>query len=162
MADKQFEFLIRPARQQDAENIAALKTSRYKINKRQRSRFSLEAFIRDGFSEKPLFMTLVAEIEDSLSGYAIFYWGYDVHSTSRGVYLSDLYVSSNCRRCGIGTQLVKEVCRYTQENAGRWILWSVLKNNKVARRFYHNLAPELKDVKLHGAFDRSFDRIVKI
>ena len=159
MAKTQFECLIRPAQHDDAEIIADIKTSQKSSSNDLNSGFSRNTFVRDCFSETPAFNTFVAEAENVFVGYAIFYWGYDVYSSSRGVYLADLYVTKNHRRFGIGKQLVKEVTQFTQKKGGRWIFWSVLKRNKVARRFYKTLAPQLNDIVMHGISDKSFDKL---
>ena len=123
------------------------------------SRFSADAFLRDGFGEDRAFETMVASTGDALAGYAVYYWGYDTDSATRGVYLADLYVGEAHRRSGAGTALVSAVARDSRDAGGRWIFWSVLKRNKAARRFYRHIAPELKDVLVCAAFGASFDRI---
>ncbi|MEE2661510.1 MAG: GNAT family N-acetyltransferase [Pseudomonadota bacterium] len=159
MVKTQIESLIRPAQRDDAEIIADLKISQKGLSSELHSGFSRDTFVRDCFSEFPAFNTFVAEADNSFAGYAIFYWGYDVYSSSRGVYLADLYVIKNYRRGGIGKQLVKEVTHFTKRNGGRWIFWSVLKKNKVARQFYKTLAPQLNNIVMHGASGNSFDRL---
>lgn len=159
MIKTQIECLIRPAQRDDAESIADIKISQKGSSNELHSGFSKDIFVRDCFSETPAFNTFVAETENFFAGYAIFYWGYDVYNSSRGVYLADLYVSKSYRRRGIGKQLVKEVTQFTKKNGGRWIFWSVLKNNKVARQFYKTLAPQLNNIVMHGASGKSFDRL---
>ncbi len=159
MPKTQLECLIRPALRDDAEIIADIKISQLGLSNKLNSGFSRNTFVRDCYSETPVFNTFIAEAENRFSGYAIFYWGYDVYSSSRGVYLADLYVTKNHRRLGIGKRLVKEVTLFTKNKGGSWIFWSVLKTNKVARRFYKTLAPQLNDIVMHGVSDKSFDRL---
>ena len=101
----------------------------------------------------------MAVIDGSLAGYAVYYWGYDTDSATRGVYLADLYVRESFRRHGAGTALVTGVASVSRDEGGRWIFWSVLKRNKPARQFYRHIAPELRDVLVCAAFGASFDRI---
>lgn len=150
---------VRPARREDAEAIARMARALSVSDGGRASRFSAEAFLRDGFADPPAFHTLVAECDGSPSGYAVYYWGYDTDSATRGVYLADLYVDETRRRSGVGTALMTGISRYTRNQGGRWIFWSVLKRNKAARKFYRHLAPELKDVAICAAFGTSFDRI---
>ena len=117
------------------------------------------ALRRDGFGENPAFETKVATINDVVAGYAVYYWGYDTDSATRGVYLADLFVHEHHRRSGVGTALVTAIARNSRDAGGRWMFWSVLKRNKAARRFYRRIAPELKDVLVCAAFGASFDRI---
>ena len=102
---------------------------------------------------------MVADCDGTAAGYAIYYWGYDTDSATRGVYLADLYVSEARRRAGVGTTLISETARFARADGARWIFWSVLKRNRGARRFYRQLAPELKNVIICAAFGACFDTI---
>lgn len=156
------EITVRPATAEDADAIARMARALSVSDGGRASRFSAGAFVRDGFGEHPAFSALVAERGGLATGYAVYYWGYDTDSATRGVYLADLYVDADSRRSGVGTALMKGVSRLTRDQGGRWIFWSVLKRNKAARKFYRHLAPELKDVAICAAFGTSFDRIAEL
>lgn len=153
---------IRPAEPADADAIARMARALSVSDGGRVSRFSADAFIRDGFGENRAFSALIAEYNGAPAGYAVYYWGYDTDSATRGVYLADLYVDGDMRRSGVGTALMKGVSAHTRDQGGRWIFWSVLKRNKAARKFYRHLAPELKDVAICAAFGTSFDRIAEL
>jgi len=160
--DAQSPIAVRPARRDDAEAIARMARALSVSDGGRASRFSAEAFLRDGFGDPPAFHTLVAEYGGTPAGYAVYYWGYDTDSATRGVYLADLYVDETSRRSGVGTALMTGISSHTRDQGGRWIFWSVLKRNKAARKFYRHLAPELKDVAICAAFGTSFDRIADL
>ena len=150
---------VRSARRGDADAIARMARALSVSERGRRCGFSATAFLRDGFSDPPAFHTLVAEYDGLPAGYAVYYWGYDTDSATRGVYLADLYVDEISRRGGVGTALMTGMARHIRDQGGRWLFWSVLKRNKVARKFYRHLAPELENVTICAAFGRSFDRI---
>ncbi|MEE2996752.1 MAG: GNAT family N-acetyltransferase [Pseudomonadota bacterium] len=150
---------VRQARREDADDIAAMARALSVSDGGRESRFSAEAVLRDGFGDNPAFETMVATVGGVTVGYAVYYWGYDTDSATRGVYLADLYVDRHYRRSGAGTALVGSVARESREGGARWIFWSVLKGNRAARRFYRHIAPELKDVLVCAAFGASFDKI---
>jgi ribosomal protein S18 acetylase RimI-like enzyme len=152
-------IVIRPAEPVDADAIARMARALSVSDGRQVPKFSADTFLRDGFGADAAFSGLVAEFKNTPAGYAIYYWGYDTDSATRGVYLADLYVDAESRRAGVGTALMRDVSRLTRNQGGRWIFWSVLKQNKAARKFYRHLAPELKNVAVCAAFGTSFDRI---
>lgn len=156
------DILVRPARREDADAIARMARALSVSDGGRVSRFSADAFVRDGFGDQPAFATMIAERGGTAAGYAVYYWGYDTDSATRGVYLADLYVDAASRRSGVGTALMAGVSRETREQGGRWIFWSVLKRNKAARKFYRHLAPELKDVVICAAFGTSFDCIAEL
>lgn len=125
------------------------------------SRLTEESCRRDGFGDDPAFRVLIAEVDGVVAGYALYFSGYDTDRASRGVYMADLYVEAGFRRLGAGRALMKAVARACRDLGGEWMFWSVLKRNRVARKFYKTLAPELNDVVLCAALGDSFDRLVR-
>ena len=162
MTDAPETIEVRPATRDDADAVAAMSRALSLSDGGRPSRFSAEAFQRDGFGETPAFKALIAETGGAPAGYAVYYWGYDTDSATRGVYLADLYVHESFRRRGVGRALVAGVAARARDAGGRWIFWSVLRRNKAARRFYRSIAPELKDVIICAAFGASFDRIAEL
>ncbi len=156
------EIDVRPATPDDAEAIAEMARALSLSDGGKSSRFSADAFRRDGFGDRAAFRAMIAHAGARPAGYAVYYWGYDTDSATRGVYLADLYVAEDSRRQGVGRALVRSVAATAQKDGGRWIFWSVLKRNRGARRFYKRIAPELRDVIVCAAFGSSFDRIARM
>jgi len=150
---------VRTATPDDAEAIASMARALSVSDGGRPSRLTAETFRRDGFGPQPAFLAVIAECEGSPAGYAVFYPGYDTDSASRGVYLSDLYVSARARRAGVGSALMAAVADRCRQGGGRWMFWSVLRRNRSARRFYRTMAPELSDVRVCAAFGATFDRL---
>jgi ribosomal protein S18 acetylase RimI-like enzyme len=152
---------VRPAVPGDAEAVARLARLLSLADGARPSQFTAEAYLRDGFGPVPAFRVLVAEVDDTVVGYALFYPGYDTDRATRGVYLADLYVLATHRRMGVGRALVSGVARAARALGGSWMFWSVLKRNRAARRFYRTLAPELRDIVICAAFGPGFDRLAR-
>jgi GNAT superfamily N-acetyltransferase len=150
---------VRPARPDDAERIAGMARALSLADGGLPSRFSADAFARDGFGENAAFAAVVAEIAGEIAGYAIYYPGYDTDSATRGIYLADLYVEEARRRQGVGRELLAGLAAQARSEGARWMFWSVLKRNRGARRFYKKIAPELKDVIVCAAFGRRFEAL---
>jgi len=95
----------------------------------------LEDLEKDGFGDKPLFKTYVAEMDHKIVGMALFYPRY---STWKGptIHLEDLIVSKNMRGLNIGTALYKKVLEYAYEKNVRRVEWVVLDWNTPAIDFY--------------------------
>lgn len=123
------------------------------------SKLTAERFRLDGFGEVPAFHAMIAETGGTVTGYAIFYHGYDTDSASRGVYLADLYVAPEHRRAGVGRALMREVAKAARRDGARWMFWSVLKRNRGARKFYRHVSQELRDVIICAAFGQRFDEL---
>ena len=102
-------------------------------------------FRREGFGRKAAFRTLVAEIDGEPVGYALFYFGYDVDTASRGAHLADLFVAKSRRRAGIGRALVAAVREECRRAGGSWVAWFVQRDNLEALAFYRVLGAERDD-----------------
>jgi ribosomal protein S18 acetylase RimI-like enzyme len=94
----------------------------------------------------PPLLIYVAVLKEEVVGCIIAYSGFDVLSASRGMHLSDLYVLPHARRAGIATALMERLCRDVLEQGGEWVSWTVLKNNKMAKRFYQKVDADQVDV----------------
>ena len=152
---------VRPALEEDAATIVRLAHGLSQTDGGRVSRLTEESYRRDGFGAQPAFHVLIAEINGLAAGYALYFSGYDTDRAARGVYLADLFVEASFRRYGVGRALMKAVARACRDLGGEWMFWSVLKRNRVARKFYRTLAPELRDVVLCAALGDSFERLAR-
>ena len=90
---------------------------------------------RDGFGEKPLFQTFVAEDNDEIVGMVLYYYRY---STWKGktIHIEDLIVKEDKRGLGLGFKLYSEVIAQGKSDGVRRIEWNVLDWNSPAIEFY--------------------------
>ena len=96
--------------------------------------------VRDSlFGERPAAEVLIAEVEDTAVGFALFFHNYSTFLGRRGLYLEDLFVFPAHRGKGIGRALMARLARLaTERNCGRFEWW-VLDWNEPAIRFYESL-----------------------
>lgn len=99
---------------------------------------------RDGFGEKPLFHTFVAEINGEIIGMALYYYRY---STWKGktIHLEDLIVKEAHRGTGAGLALYTEIMKQGKKDGVRRIEWNVLDWNEPAIRFYEKSGAKVLD-----------------
>lgn len=85
--------------------------------------------------EEKICAAFVAEIEQQIVGFALFYTNY---STWKGkcLYLEDLFVLPEFRRYKIGGQLFDTVLKEAQRRKVRRMDWQVLDWNETAIQFY--------------------------
>jgi GNAT superfamily N-acetyltransferase len=84
------------------------------------------------------FHCIVAEIGETLAGYALTYlvpFTYDLRPT---LVLKELFVADTFRSKGIGQRLFFAVIEYGRSRDARLLRWQVLPGNDVAKRFYRN------------------------
>ncbi|MBS1690217.1 MAG: GNAT family N-acetyltransferase [Bacteroidetes bacterium] len=96
---------------------------------------TLEHFVESGFGPQPVWWALVAEVDNVIVGFALYYIRY---STWKGqkMYLEDLLVTEPWRGKGIGTLLVDALIEEANEKNFNGIIWQVLEWNEPAIRFY--------------------------
>jgi undecaprenyl-diphosphatase len=81
----------------------------------------------------------IAEYENKIAGYAIFFHNFSSFLSQPGIYLEDIYVKKEFRGKGIGKSLFKELVKIANErNCGR-IEWAVLDWNEPSINFYKNM-----------------------
>ena len=66
-------------------------------------------------SEPPPFECLLAEVEDEVRGFALFFHSYSTWRGKRGIYLEDLFVPEEHRGSGIGKLLLATLARVAVE-----------------------------------------------
>ncbi|WP_286914450.1 GNAT family N-acetyltransferase [Flavobacterium sp. UBA4197] len=104
-----------------------------------------EDLVRDGFGDRPLFKTFIAEVDSEIVGMALYYHRY---STWKGktIHLEDLIVKEKMRGTGLGHALYAEIIKQGKKDNVRRIEWAVLDWNQNAIAFYEKSgAKVLKD-----------------
>jgi ribosomal protein S18 acetylase RimI-like enzyme len=154
-------FRIRPATPADGGRVAAMCAGLSAAEGLGiASRFTAEAFRRDGFGPDPAFSCLIAEAEGDAIGYALHCRDYDTDHLCRSVYLADLYVETSARGRGVGGALMAAVARDGRALGARLMMWGVLKSNRIARRFYAAFGEEIDDQIETGAVAEQFRGLV--
>ena len=108
---------------------------------------SEEQLRQDGFGARPRFRVLIAEMDGSPAGYALFF---DCYSSllGHGIFLEDLFVRPRFRGKSVGRALLAHVARLTEEANGFGIMFNVLDWNDGAIEFYRRIgATFLDDLK---------------
>lgn len=140
---------IRPAKQTDVSAIFALiqELALYEKAPEQVTN-TVEQLAIDLF-EKELCEAIVAEKENKVVGFALYYTSY---STWKGacLYLEDFYVIESERQHGIGQLLFDEVLETAKNRKVQRMDWQVLAWNEPAIRFYEKQKAILDPEWLNG------------
>jgi GNAT superfamily N-acetyltransferase len=96
---------------------------------------NVEAMIKDGFSNNPLYGLLVADKAGNLVGYSIYYYRYSTWKGKR-LFLEDIYVTESERDTGIGKELFNNTMEIGKKSKCTGMMWQVLDWNKPAIDFY--------------------------
>ncbi len=134
--------VIRRARLEDAETIARMVVALSAAEGGPAPDFDAATCRRDGFGPRPLFSTILAEIDGRPAGYALYHPSYDTDRIAGEVWLADLYVESWARGAGLGRRLAAKVASLGAARGDEAMRWGVLRRNAAARRFYTRFARE--------------------
>jgi len=114
------------------------------------------------FGDRPAAEAVVAEREDRVIGFALFFTNFSTFLGKPGLYLEDLYVQPAHRGSGVGRALLTHLAALANARGYGRFEWSVLDWNVAAIRFYENmgatLLPEWRICRVTGEALRSFGR----
>lgn len=96
---------------------------------------TLEEFEDAGFGQKPVWKAFVAEVDDFIVGFALYYIRYSTWKGCR-LYLEDLIVTESMRGKGIGKMLFDRLLQEGRELGFNGMVWQVLDWNEPAINFY--------------------------
>jgi GNAT superfamily N-acetyltransferase len=107
---------------------------------------TLEHFEESGFGLNPVWWAFVAEEENVILGFALYYIRYSTWKGQR-MYLEDLVVTESARGKGVGKLLFDKLIGEAKEKKFQGIVWQVLEWNEPAINFYK---------KYNAKFDREW------
>lgn len=92
-------------------------------------------FVESGFGKKPVWWAFVAEADNKVVGFALYYIRYSTWKGQR-MYLEDILVNEPWRGKGIGKLLFDQLIEEAKEKKLKGMLWQVLEWNEPAINFY--------------------------
>lgn len=96
---------------------------------------TLEHFIESGFGPNPVWWAYVAEVNNIVEGFALYYIRYSTWKGQR-MYLEDFLVNELARGKGLGKLLFDKLIEEAKEKKLNGIVWQVLDWNEPAINFY--------------------------
>ena len=138
---KTMDITIRPANKDDCPRLLELIRELAEYERAlDQVEVSQEHFEDSGFGNCPVWWGIVAEKDDYIVGFAIYYIRYSTWKGQR-LYLEDIIVTKSHRRQGIGKKLFDAVLADARKKSLNGVIWQVLDWNKPAIHFYEQYSP---------------------
>jgi GNAT superfamily N-acetyltransferase len=139
-------FSIRPARPDDCGTIACLihELAVYERLEDQ-AKATAEDLSRNLFGPRPYAEALVAEVEGTAAGFALFFHNFSTFRGQPGIYLEDLFVRPAFRARGIGRAFLAHLAKVALDRGCGRLEWAVLDWNEPAIQFYRSLGASPMD-----------------
>lgn len=137
---------IRVATRDDAETIVALIRELAIYEKLEADARATPDSIRENlFGARPFAEALIAEIEGSPVGFALYFHTFSTFRGQPGIYLEDVFVRPEHRGKGIGKALLARLAAIAIERGCGRLEWAVLNWNEPAIGFYRGLGARPMD-----------------
>lgn len=139
-------YKIRPATPADVLAIFKLVTALSEYEKLSHEMVGTPKDLHEGlFAKKSVAEAIVAEVDGTVAGFALYFYNFSTFLMKPGIYLEDLFVSPDYRRRGIATELLNYLANYAVEQGCGRLEWSVLDWNEDAIAFYKKIGAVLMD-----------------
>ena len=153
-------FLIRKSETKDMSSVFELIQELAEAKGVNNVSITIYDLIRDGFSDKSKFKMHVAEYEDEIIGFSLFYKAYSVEGKS--LILEDVFVSSKYKKSGIGLTLFSKFLEYANQNNINLLEWSFREKYKSLGQLYLNAgATILDDIAIYRIFKEDIKELIK-
>jgi GNAT superfamily N-acetyltransferase len=96
------------------------------------------------FGNRPYAEAVIAEVDGTAAGMALFFYNFSTFLMRPGLYLEDLFVLPAYRRQGVGRALLLHLGKLALAKGCGRFEWSVLDWNTPAIEFYQRMGAELK------------------
>jgi GNAT superfamily N-acetyltransferase len=113
----------------------------------------LSEFVEAGFGQQPVWKAFVAENEDGIIGFALYYTRYSTWKGCR-LYLEDFIVTEEARGQGVGKLLFERVMKEAKDKNYNGMSWQVLDWNEPALNFYRKYEADLQEGWLNASFSK--------
>ncbi|RZL47172.1 MAG: GNAT family N-acetyltransferase [Pedobacter sp.] len=114
---------------------------------------TLAEFVDAGFGENAVWKAFVAEDNEAIVGFALYYTRYSTWKGCR-LYLEDFIVTEDYRGKGIGKILFEKVIETAKNGKYNGMTWQVLDWNEPALNFYNKYKAQIENGWLNASFSK--------
>ncbi|MGI8712818.1 MAG: GNAT family N-acetyltransferase [Solirubrobacteraceae bacterium] len=152
---------VRPAARTDVEQLYAFIAGLAEYERAPEQVTGTVAMLADAlFGDAPAAEALIAELDGSAVGFALFHGTFSTWECLPGIWLEDLYVPDRDRGAGVGRALLSALARLAVDRGCPRLEWHALDWNEPALGFYARLGAErLSEWELHRLAGDPLERV---
>jgi GNAT superfamily N-acetyltransferase len=137
------DFILRESKVADLPSVLELINELNAIVNKKEKKLIIDIYdlIRDGFSLNLKFKLFVAEVEDLIVGFALFYKSYSPNG--RSMILEDVFVSKGYKKLGISISLFAKFLDFAKNNNIKRIEWGILSQYKNLIELYKRAGAQI-------------------
>jgi len=133
-------LVVRPAATADAGVVLTFIRKLAEYEKLSHDVVATESTLRATlFGAKPYAEVVLAELDGTPVGFALYFYNFSTFLAKPGLYLEDLFVDPECRGRGVGKALLIYLAKLAKARGCGRFEWSVLDWNESAISFYKSL-----------------------
>ncbi len=115
------------------------------------------------FGEKKYAEVILAYVNDSPAGFALFFYNFSTFLGKPFIYLEDLYVNSEMRGQGVGVRLLSFLANLALERNCEKVEWCVLDWNTSAIKLYKKIGAKIKsEWVMHFIAEKKLNDLAKL
>ncbi|MEO1090257.1 MAG: GNAT family N-acetyltransferase [Pseudomonadota bacterium] len=99
-------------------------------------------------------------VDGRVRGYALYSVAYETAWSARGLYLSDLFVAEDARRCGLARAFMAELVRRAKASGGSFVWWMTKPGNRQAEAFYASLGAHAEPLSAMVIHTEAFEALI--
>lgn len=140
------KFIVRKAEEKDIVLLQNMIKGLAAYEKRPQDMTASQENLQYWLFEKKIATALIAQYNDEVIGYAIYYPVFGSFAAEGGVRLEDLFLCEEYRHGGLGKKFFSQIEEFVKQDGYNLIEWSCLGWNMPSIRFYNQIGA----VQEHG------------
>jgi len=133
------KFIVRKAEKNDIAEIQTLIKGLATYEKRPQDMTASQEDLCYWIFEKKIATVLIAQYDEEIIGYAIYYPVFGSFAGEAGVHLEDFLLKEEYRHRGLGKKFFSRIEEYVKEDGYSKIEWSCLEWNTPSIGFYNSI-----------------------
>ena len=147
------KFIVRKAEKNDIAEIQTLIKGLATYEKRPQDMTASQEDLCYWIFEKKIATVLIAEYNEEIIGYAVYYPIFGSFAAEAGVHLEDVLLNEKYRHCGLGRKFFSKIEEFVKEDGYSKMEWGCLDWNTPSIRFYDKIGATQEQGRVYFSYN---------